>query len=325
MKTYLKPILLLLCCTAFTACDEEESAEQPIAAVAVDKYIYETNESMTVRFTGSAENVVIYTGDTDHDYTLREQSNYGLVVNKGVFTYSYSQPGTYRVVCVATNHRDAGSDLKRDTCSFSVRVVDDVNTIDRLSASQVYYDEVFGSAINDSDWKLVLPRKVRYNKKDITISMASQRLKFYIASDSAKVLVSNAAYTATKRYNLNSPLDISVTSHEGMVRAYKLYTLNFGEFKSYTVGGVTATLNRSEYDYSNFELSVPQPFTENTMQLSPTFTLYSDNDKVYIDGVEQVSGQTVVDFSQPVTYTIVTTYPDRPDITAESKVTVVLQ
>ncbi len=39
-------------------------------------------------------------------------------------------------------------------------------------------------------------------------------------------------------------------------------------------------------------------------KLAPTFTL-SDGAKAYVDGVEQVSGQTIVDFSQPVEYTIV--------------------
>ena len=104
--------------------------------------MFNINETMEVHFTGQAENVVIYTGDTDHNYELREQSNYGLVVNKGLFTYSYQTPGNYKVVCVATNHGDAGSIIKTDTCSFMVRVVDDDTTIERLSAPQVFYDEV---------------------------------------------------------------------------------------------------------------------------------------------------------------------------------------
>lgn len=39
-------------------------------------------------------------------------------------------------------------------------------------------------------------------------------------------------------------------------------------------------------------------------KLAPTFTL-SEGAKAYVDGVEQVSGQTIVDFSQPVEYTVV--------------------
>ena len=114
MKIALKTILGFLVIAAFTACEDDE-ATQPHAAMSVGKYIYDTNETMKIHFTGSAENVVIYTGDTDHDYELREASNYGLVVNKGLFTYSYQQPGTYKVVCVATNHTDAGNSIKRDT------------------------------------------------------------------------------------------------------------------------------------------------------------------------------------------------------------------
>lgn len=46
---------------------------------------------------------------------------------------------------------------------------------------------------------------------------------------------------------------------------------------------------------------VPYLFNFN---LAPTFTL-SEGAKAYVNGVEQVSGQTIVDFSQPVEYTIV--------------------
>ena len=131
-------MMALLAVGLFSACEDVEVL-QPYAAVEVEggQYVFNINETMEVHFTGQAENVVIYTGDTDHNYELREQSNYGLVVNKGLFTYSYQTPGNYKVVCVATNHGDAGSIIKPDPCSFMVRVVDDDTTIERLSAPQV--------------------------------------------------------------------------------------------------------------------------------------------------------------------------------------------
>ena len=75
MKIALKTILGFLVIAAFTACEDDE-ATQPHAAMSVGKYIYDTNETMKIHFTGSAENVVIYTGDTDHDYELRERFVY---------------------------------------------------------------------------------------------------------------------------------------------------------------------------------------------------------------------------------------------------------
>ena len=85
MKFQKFPIFLLAGAALLLASCEDETAEQPTAAISVDKYKYEVNESMTLRFIGNADNVVVYPGDQNHDYELRDQSNIGLVVNKGIF------------------------------------------------------------------------------------------------------------------------------------------------------------------------------------------------------------------------------------------------
>ncbi len=321
MKLTLKSILgLLVCAVAFTACEEDE-ATQPVAAVSVDKNLYNTNETMTVKFTGSAENVVIFPGDKDHDYELRDQSNTGLIVNKGLFTYAYQQPGTFKVVCVATNHTDEGQSIKTDTCSFVVKVIDDVTEIDKLSAPAVLYDEVFAQKLNDVDWLLEIPRQVKYkNSHKTAISLKKQKLKFYIASDSTKIEVNGKPYTTNTQYDLSKAADITLTSHEGTVRDYKLYTVNYGEFETFTLAGKKMTKNnytRTEesYDYAELNVAVAAGVE------APTFTLY-DNTKVYVDGVEQISGETTQDFSQPVTYTFESWHADRPDIIVRSTVKV---
>ena len=110
-----------------------------------------------------------------------------MVVNKGVFTYSYSVPGTYRVVCVASTYLDLGKDMRVDTASVIVNVVDNVTDIDKLS-SKIYYDEIYAEEKENDEWLLMLPYKMRYNNKDLSISM-SQKLNFSIASDSTKVFI----------------------------------------------------------------------------------------------------------------------------------------
>ncbi len=77
MKTLKTTIFLMLAAAALTACDSEDEATQPTAKIEIEQDTYNINESMTVHFTGNAENVVIYTGDSGHDYELREQSNTG--------------------------------------------------------------------------------------------------------------------------------------------------------------------------------------------------------------------------------------------------------
>ena len=96
--------------------NDNQEARTPQAMVEVDKQHLEVNESMTIRFTGVADQVVVYTGDKDHQYELRDSSNTGLVVNRGVLTYSYAVPGTFHVVCVATTYDTyMGGGLKTDT------------------------------------------------------------------------------------------------------------------------------------------------------------------------------------------------------------------
>lgn len=313
----IKTVIPLLAAALFSACEDVEVL-QPFAAMSVEgnRYVYNINETMEVHFTGQAENVVIYTGDADHDYELREQSNYGLVVNKGLFTYSYQQPGNYKVVCVATNHGDAGNIIKRDTCSFMVRVIDDDTTIERLSAPQVFYDEVFADALNETDWLLPLPRKILFNGADRPVSL-DQRLKFYINSASTMVLINGEEFNSTTKYDLENVLDITVRSYEGTERPYKLYTVNYGEFKTFEMLGVVGTLTRSEFDYSYYEINLEVPAGSDLSAVAPTFTLY-ENDKVYVNDVEQVSGTTTHDFNQPVTYRFVASHPVNPDITTES-------
>ena len=312
---YSKFILGLTAALAFTACEKNELA-QPEAAMSTEKYLYEINETMEIHFTGTADNVVIYTGDTDHDYELREQSNYGLVVNKGLFTYAYQQPGTYKVVCVATNHADAGQTLLRDTCSFTVQVVDDNTEIYKLSAS-ILYDEVFATAVNESDWLLGVPTKMRYNGKDMKIKLNGQKLKFYIHSDSAKVYVDDVEYSSNTKYDLSNTLNVRVKSHAGTERNYKLYTLNYPEFATYEAAGVTGTVNRNEYDYSYYEVNLTVPAGTDLTAVTPTFTFTGTNEKAYIDEVEQTSGSTV-DLSQPVTYTLKGVSAENPEIEIES-------
>lgn len=323
MKLTLKTILGLLVAVSFTACEDDE-ATQPVASVSVEKYLYDTNETMTVKFSGSAENVVVFPGDAGHDYELREQSNTGLIVNKGVLTYAYPQPGTFKVVCVATNHTNEGQSIKTDTCSYWVKVIDDVTEIDKLSTTTVLYDEVFAKSLNDEDWVLEIPRQIKYKSSSkMTINLKKMKLKFYVASDSTEIVVNDKVYTTNTQYNLNDKLNISLTSHEGNVRNYSLYTVNYGEFKTFTIGGVTmknTSYTRTEETYNYAELNITGA-TGDLTNVAPTFTLY-DNEKAYVDGVEQVSGVSAHDFTKPVTYKFIATPPDRPDITVESTVVV---
>ncbi|WP_255491178.1 DUF5017 domain-containing protein [Dysgonomonas sp. 520] len=320
MKIFFK-ILLGVCLPLFLLSCEEESADTPIARMTINKDNFEINESMIINFTGYADQVVVYTGDDMHNYELREQSNTGFVVNKGLFTYSYSSPGIYKVVCIASTHTDKAKDLKRDTCSFTVTVIDNQTEIDKLSCPQILYDEVFAQKLADDEWLMVLPRKVKYNNSTPSIAL-SQRLRFYIQSDSTKVFVNDAEYSSTTKYNLSNTVYISVKSDFGTVRPYKLHTMYYPEFNTFKMLGAEGTLIRNEFDYSTFDMAISLPAGTDISNIIPEFTTHSSTDKVYIGNIEQTSGTTAVDFSQNVVYRLVSISPENANLRSKATVNV---
>ena len=303
----------------FSACEDVEVL-QPHAAVSVESLHHFTGEQKTLLYRKlcralKANGFFILTDYFAESDELERE--YFRSFEQMKREQNISDDGFYyKVVCVATNHGDAGSIIKTDTCSFMVRVVDDDTTIERLSAPRVIYDEVFADALNDTDWLLSLPRQIRYNGADRNQSL-SQRLKFYINSTSTVVLIDGEEFSSTKKYNLEQVLDITVRSYEGTERPYRLYTLNYGEFETFKMLGVDTTLTRSEFDYSTIKIDLEVPAGSDVSAVAPTFTLY-ENTKVYVGDAEQVSGTTVQDFTQPVTYRFVASHPENPAITTES-------
>jgi len=311
-------IIVEICIFLFIFSCKEDKVRPPHVEASINKDLLTINETMSINFAGSAaDQVVVYTGDDMHEYDLRDQSNTGLVVNKNLFTYSYSVPGTYKVVCVASTAGEMAANLQYDTCSFAVTVIDDVTEIDRLSCPQIIRDEVFAEKYANDEWLMVLPRSLIYNNREQTVSL-SQRLRFYIQSDSTKVLVNGNNFSATTAYNLSSPVDILIKSNFGTERPYKLYTINYPKFNSFNLLGVAGTTTLNEFDYSTFVLNITLPAGTDVSNLAPEFTTYLPSEKVYIGNTEQVSGASRVDFTTGVTYRLVSTLPDKPEMQVES-------
>lgn len=253
--------LAVVAWTAVSCSEEGEPARTPVASANLSDDHLVINESMEISFTGVADQVVIYTGDDGHVYDLREtENNTGIVVNKGYFTYSYSTPGTFRVVCVASTYDTfLGGHYSSDICEYNVTVVDDVTTIDQISSSitpNVYY----ATLETESDWVMCLPEKQVYNNKEIAVNAKKARLSFSIASDSSKIYVNDVAYSTKSYYNLTEPIALRVTSDAGTERMYTLHTLIYPEFKSLEAIGMKPVLTRSAYfqDLLTYTFTLPE-------------------------------------------------------------------
>lgn len=94
--------------------------------------------------------------------------------------------------------------------------------------------------------------------------------------------------------------DFEVANNEGKLINNKLewnsskHTPSFSDVSSYSAS--------IDNDKNEITLTIPYLYD---FKLKPTFTLSSDNSKVLVNGVSQESAETEVDFTKPVTYTVV--------------------
>ena len=310
------PLIVLL----VSACVEEELT-MPVASVEVTKTVYGINESVVFNFTGQAQQVAIFPGDKAHNYDLFESGgNTGFVVNKGTFSYAYKQPGTYKVVVVASNYAEGAVNMLKDTTSVMIQVIDDDVTIKTLSCPRVLYDEIAAHSVNDTDWLVRLPQRILFRGQQATIP-STQRLAVKLASDSTLMLVDGVKFSTTTNYQLNNPLTLNLTAHAGNVMNYTLYMLRLPEFSVFKLNGINGVLTRSEFNYDKMTMTVTLPAGTDKTGLVPEFTL-SQGQEVFVNDLLITSAVSVIDFSSPVVFRLRNTYPGKSHLIAETEVTV---
>ncbi len=320
MKKYYY-IIMCACLTLFIiACtDENKKADTPIASVIVNTTQLEINQSMEIQFTGIADQAVIYTGDKGHSYALRDSSDTGFIVNKGLFTYSYAVPGKFHVVCVASTYDTfMGKGLRRDTTAFDVVVKDDVTTIDRIFSSirpNVYFAEL----VDTDSWMMCFPTKQLYNDKELKINTARVRLSIEITSDSSKIYVDEELYNSKNYYDMTKQHALRVVSDYGSIRNYKLYPIIYPEFTSIKIAGVYGTLQRNAYDQSLQTYIFALPIGTDLTHIIPEYVVDGDG-ILYANGKEITSGSEMNLVDRDVIYTLVRTSSTNAKVSAVSKI-----
>ena len=331
MKKILSYALSACALLSFVACsDDNVEARQPVASIQYDASStnLDVNESMEVYFTGVADLVSIYTGDEGHRYEYRSDMETGVAVNKGYFTYSYSAPGVYHVVCVASTFDTyMGENLQQDTCSFYVKVTDDVVEFEDIYTT-ITPNTYYATKVDDSSWVLNLPTKQVYNNRDIALNPKKQRIYYDIASDSTLVFIDLAeedrqqltnyanltqeerttlkgkVNTSKSRYDLSLDHVITVRSYAGTIKDYNMYCLIYPEFKSITVNGVKGTLSRDAFDQSKQAYTFELPAGTDVANAKVEYTL--DGTGKFMSGDKEVASGTTADLSGS-TFTIVRT------------------
>lgn len=312
-------LLAALVLLGMTACsDENEPARTPVASATISQTDLEVNQSMQITFNGVADQVVVYTGDEGHNFALRDSSDTGFPVNKGLFTYSYSLPGNYHVVVVASTYDTyLGDGLRQDTTTFDVKVTDDVTELENVYSSitpNIYYAEL----LDNNAWVLRLPTKQVYNNRDVTLRADRQRLSFDIASGATNIYIDGDLWQQRNYYDLTKTHDIHVVANSGATRDYKLYTLIYPELTSVSVNGVKGTLKRDPFDQSAQTYNFKLPAGSNLANATITFSVNEDA-RFLVKGQEVTSGSTVDLTSGNIT--LVTTSPENKEVSATSHLT----
>lgn len=323
-KSYFIYLLLIL---FVYSCDNEEILT-PVADFTISESVVTVNETVTFEYLGTgAKQAVIYTGDEGHNYELKAQSNTGFVVNKGFLTYSYKKPGQYKVVLVATNYDKEGNEIVYSTAEKEITVQDDRTDIRKISLKRDLYNKELLGQVIDETILFAVPYKIRISGRDIDANLSQQRLEVSAYSDVAQVMVNGEAYNSSTKYDLTNPVVLSVKSASGSSKDYTIETLRYAIFETFSINGVDGTVQYSDFNFEKIFINVTLPAGTDVTGLIPVFSS-ADAESIRINGTEQISGQTPVDFSTPATYTLKHAkagYEDTLFAESEVEVSVVLE
>lgn len=296
------PLLLFAC--------EEEEVTAPVARFTVSSNEVSVNETVTFEYTGSsAKQVAVYTGDEGHNYSLKTSGNSGFVVNKGILTYSYKKPGRYTAVLVASNYDKEGKEILFSVDSTVITVEDDRTDLRVISLKKDIYNKEIPGQIIDSQIFFAVPYKVRVSGRDVAVNIAQQRMDITAFSEVATIWVNDAPYVATTKYDLSKPVVIKTVSASGDEKEYEVVTLRYPIFEQFSINGVNGTVQYSDFDFDKLTVTVTLPAGSNPASLIPAFAS-ADAQSILVGETAQVSGETTVDFTAPVTYRLKTWKPE---------------
>jgi hypothetical protein len=105
MKKILYMMFAALSLLFFSHCEKVETADPDFDVVA-ERATYRAGEEISFNFTGNADFLVFYSGETGNDYRHRSGNDPGIPVKSMAdnmpenFTYTYTVPGNYSAVFV---------------------------------------------------------------------------------------------------------------------------------------------------------------------------------------------------------------------------------
>jgi len=129
---------------------------------------------------------------------------------------------------------------------------------------------------------------------------------FITDESAAKVKVNDVVQVSgNSAQNFTQPLIYTVEALDGSTRNYTV-TVSFqrelSSAKEITYFGLASLSSIGIIDETSYKIALTVPFGTSLTSLAPAFT--STGTRVYVNGVQQISGEDVLDFTRPVVYIV---------------------
>ena len=335
---YRTGLAVVLLAIAMTACSDsylDNYYIEPQASFSMEKETYDVLESVLFSNTGKAQHYAVWTGDEGHKYG--KAFNSGFAVNsKGMFSYSYSEPGTYTVVWVASS---VNSDGKVITAvdSTQISIIDRNGGLDKFSivsifrmteyTGTVYYNS-YGEFISPDTilcpilfaaWRTGNVNSIKAPIQMINFELASSKATLYWYDKSRnedRQLINGSSATRFVSFMQDGKLatqTFRVVTASGITTNYYAAPVMIPAFTSFSAAGVSASIARDISYYDRYNVTLALPAGTDLSALQPEFVVMNNdpdlmdgsNSVVTVDGTIQTTGQSAVDFSfGAVTYDI---------------------
>lgn len=330
--------LWLCAALAFESCNSdawlEEIYVEPQSSFDTDKDVYGVLETVHFTNTGAGSLFTIWPGDKGHCYGTEGDTGFA-AGSDGCFAYAYDEPGEYEAVWVASSinaHKEPVAAVSR----CNITVVDAYGGLDRFVISNLYrmreypgtvYYNAVGQKISADSLMCPIIWDA-WRKSNVNSMQALQLIEFDLTSPSAsfawydrganelRPIKSGISTSRIVNFLENGRPAVQkfvITGHSGRETAFYVAPVLIPAFTAFSINGVKGTIERDLAFYNRYDVSVKLPAGTDPAALVPQFTvmngdaalLNGDNVTVRLNGRQQESGITAVDFSHgEVTYTI---------------------
>lgn len=303
---------------------------QAIFTTDIDTDTIPTLQSVTFINQGKGQTFSVWPGDVGHVYGL--QGNTGYTINSsGTYSYSYREPGTYTIVWVAGSVNAKGK-VEQDVDSIQLVVVDMRGGLDELSIKKIYrlddydashntYFNAIAEQVNDTTlmcgviyeaWREGTINSIKSPKMLLAYTLTSSTASLYWWNKSKSTWV-NVRSEVDNVFGVMengriAPQRIKVVTASGYENHYWLYAVMMPKITTFSINGVEGTITHELTSYNVYDIDLILPAGTDVSSLKPEWQLMADDANlldgatthVMVNGIEQTSGTSVVDFSNGI-------------------------